>query len=191
MGKREIGELGLFDLVVFLMIAELVAISIEELEEPIMYIILPIIILIFLQIILAKLSLRFKKIRFFFDGRASLFISKGKINLKELKRQKYNLDDLMMQARQKEVRTLSEIDYAVLETDGTLSVFKKSDQNKKVYPLAIIQDGEIMLDNLKGAKISKLWVLKELEKRNICLKDVFYGYLEKNNLKIIKRKDLL
>ena len=123
MGKREVGQLGIIDLIVSILIADLVVISIENYNKSMLYTLIPISILAILQLILAFISLKKPKIRNFLDGNPSVIIKDGKINYKEMVKQKYNLDDLLVQIREKGYRSIEEIEYAILENNGTLSVF--------------------------------------------------------------------
>ena len=86
--------------------------------------------LVLLQIILAKISLKNNKIRNLFDGKPSIIINRGKVNFKEMVKQRYNLDDLLTQLREKQIRSIEEVDYAILETSGRLSVFIKGTGEK-------------------------------------------------------------
>ena len=124
MGKREIGQLGVIDLIVSILIAELVAISIEEFKQPLSYTIIPITCLVILEVLFAFISIKSRKFRTIFDGKPSLIIVNGKINYKEMVKQRYSLDDLLISLRQKEIRDLSMVEYAFLESNGKLSIFK-------------------------------------------------------------------
>ena len=101
MGKREVGQLGIIDLIVSILIAELAVLSIEELDKSIFISIVPILTLTLLQTILAYFSLKKPKFRILLDGNPSLIIKNGKVNFKEMTKQKYNLDDLLVQLREK------------------------------------------------------------------------------------------
>ena len=96
MGKREIGQLGVIDLIVSILIAELIAISIENIEDSIFLTIIPIIILVMLEIGLAFISIKSRRIRTFFDGKPSLIICNGKINYHEMVKQRYSMDNLLL-----------------------------------------------------------------------------------------------
>ena len=124
MGKREIGQLGVVDLAVSVLIAELVAISIENVEDSIWLTILPIIALVILEITLAMINLKCKKFRNFFEGKPSVIINRGKINYKEMVKQRYTIDDLLLELRQKGIKNLERVEYALLEPNGKLSIFK-------------------------------------------------------------------
>lgn len=186
MGKREIGELSVIDLIVSLFIAELVAISIENYNNSIFLSLLPIIVLVTLQLLSAKFSLKSKKIRDVLDGKPSVIINRGKVNFKEMKRLRYNIDDLLCQLRVQSVKSIEEVDYAILETNGKLSIFKKKDSDNK-YPLPIIINGELDNDTLSQIKKSKEWINNELLRKKVDLKNVFYCFYQDNNLYLIEK----
>ena len=187
MGKREVGELGIIDLIISILIAELVAISLEDTTKSIWLVIMPIILLVVLQIGSSFASLKSKNIRDIFDGKPSLIINNGKIQVKEMLKQRYNLDDLLTQLREKSVKSISEVEYAVLETSGKLSVFKK-DRNKKItFPLPIIIEGQVDYDSLKLLDKDISWLTKHL---SVDIKDIFYGFYKDNSIYIIKNNDL-
>ena len=105
--------------------------------------------------------------------------------------QRYTLDDLLLQLREKDIRSIDEVDYAILEINGKLSVFKKDDQkDKKVYPMPIILDGEVQYDNLYSINKTKKWLLNILLEKNISAEDVFYAFSKGNDLYIIKQNEV-
>ena len=113
MGKREVGELSIVDLIVSILIAELAAMSIENYKENIFLSLIPMAILVILQILVARLSLNHDKLRNLLDGEPSVIINRGKVNYKEMIKQRYNLEDLLTQLRAREVKSLEEVDYAI------------------------------------------------------------------------------
>lgn len=189
MGKREVGQLGTFDLVVFILIAEIVAMAIEH-KTNFLYNLMPVFVLVILQILIAKISLKNIKFRRFIDGKPVVIIKKGIINFKNMVEQRYTLDDLLVQLREKDIRGIDEVEYAILEINGKLSVFKKDDKDKKIYPLPIIVDGEVQFDNLYGINKTKNWLLNTLLDKDIKVEEVFYAFCKNNDLYIIKRSDL-
>ena len=192
MGKREVGQLGIIDLIVSILIAELVAISIENYDNNIFLSIVPILTLLLLQVSLAYLSMVKPKFRIFLDGNPSVMIKEGKINYKEMLNQKYNLDDLLVQLREKGYRSIEEIEYAILENSGTLSVFPyKKDKKKTPLPLPIILDSHIDEETLKILNKDKKWILNILRSRKLKLEDIFYAFYKDDNVFIIKHSDLL
>ncbi|WP_108669624.1 DUF421 domain-containing protein [Peribacillus acanthi] len=172
MGKREIGELNILDLVVFIMIAELAVISIEQPNSPIVHSIFPMIMLMLIQITSAILSLKSQRFREFVDGRPTMIITNGKIDEKAMKKQRYNFEDLLVQLREKDVQDVKEVEYAILETSGKLSVFKKEEQNQKKtktktssLALPLILDGAIQQRNLIEFDKTQEWLLEQMKKQ--------------------------
>lgn len=190
MGKREIGQLGIVDLIVSILIAELAAVSIENRDESIFISIVPIVVLVLIQVVMSYISLKHAKIRDAFDGTPSVMINRGVVNFKEMVRQRYNLDDLLTQLREQHVRTIEEVDYAVLESSGKLSVFKKSNNKFGDYPLPLILDGEVQQDTLVQIKKDENWIKKTLKEENLKIEDVFYAFYKNKGLYLIRQSDL-
>lgn len=187
MGKREIGQLGVIDLIVSILMAELVAISIENTEDSIMQTIIPLTLLGFLEILLAFISIKSRKFRSFFDGKPSLIICNGKVNYKEMVRQRYSMDDLLYSLRQKEIGSIFEIEYAFLEANGKLSLFKyKPFGLKREYPMPLILDGEINKVTLNKINKDEIWLKGELKKKNLNIKDIFYAFYKNKKIYLIK-----
>ena len=190
MGKREIGQLSIIDLIVTLLIAELTVISIDAYDESILYSLIPIVILVLLECILAYISLKKPKFRLFLEGNPSVIIKGGKINYNEMLKQRYNLDDLLVQLRDKGYRSIEEVEYAILESSGTLSIFPY-ETGKSPLPLPIILDGDIQEDTIKHLKKDKKWVYNFLDKKDINIEDVFFAFYKDKNIFIIKNDDLI
>lgn len=191
MGKREVGELSIVDLIVSILIAELAAMNIEQVDSNIFLSILPMAVLVILQIVLAKISLKHEKLRTFLDGEPSLIINRGKVNFKEMVKQRYNLEDLLTQLRSHEIKSIEEVDYAILETSGKLSVFPKENGKHGPFPLAVILDGEIQEDTLHQLKRSKAWLEEMLQLENVEKEEVFYAFYRNHQLFIIKNKETI
>ncbi len=191
MGKREIGQLGVIDLIVSILIAELVAISIEETENPIFLTIVPIAMLVLLEVIFAYISIKSRKFRTLFDGKPSLIICNGKINYREMVKQRYSLDDLLISLRQQGIKDLEMVEYAFLEPNGQLSIFKYNlFKLKSSYPMALILDGLIQKEALKYIKKDEEWLKEELNNKGLLPKDIFYAFYKKKKIYIIKNTDV-
>ena len=154
MGKREVGELAITDLVVTILIAEFASLAIENYKESLFTTLIPIILIAILQISLSFISMKNFKFRHIVDSTPSLIIKDGKINFKEMERQRYSIDDLLTQIRDKGIKSLDEIEYAVLENNGNLSTFLYD--NKKIYPMPLIIDGVIQYDTLNDINKNKI-----------------------------------
>ncbi len=191
MGKREIGQLGVIDLIVSILIAELIAISIENIEDSIFLTIVPITLLVLLEIGLAFISIKSRVVRTFFDGKPSLIICNGKINYHEMVKQRYSMDNLLLSLRQKEIKNIDEVEYAFLEPNGKLSIFKYNlFRIPSAYPMPLILDGSTQHKALKYIHKSEEWLKNILEKRNLTKEDIFYCFYKNKKLYIITRRDL-
>lgn len=167
MGKREVGELSVLDLVVFIMIGEMAVVSIDRLDQPLMSTLLPMMILLITQITFAYFSLKSLKFRKVVDGSPTVIISKGKINENAMRSQRYNFDDLLAQLRSQNIINIGDVEYAILETSGELSVIEKFKVKKsaKTSPFPLVLDGELQEENLTFINKTPEWLIKELNKR--------------------------
>jgi uncharacterized membrane protein YcaP (DUF421 family) len=170
MGKREIGELSILDLVVFIMIGEMAVISIENTKDPLTHTLVPMVLLMIIQITLAIVSLKSKKFRNLVDGQPSIIINRGKIDESAMRKQRYNFDDLMSQLREKDIRSIADVEFAILESSGRLSVIEKLKDPKKPQKngditIPLIMDGAIEEENLKRINKTNLWLRQELKKK--------------------------
>lgn len=217
MGKREVGQLGLFDFVVLLLIADVSAISLDD-EKNILTCLIPVIILSVIQKLLAILSLKIPFMRNIIDGSESIIIYDGKLNVKEMKKQNYNVDDLLSQLRLKNVRSLSQVKYLLLENSGDISVFlydeintiyslpekgqsggqsknksgsiKASFNNDDISIFPLIVSGKIIENNLKLQNIKKPYLLDEIKRQGYDLKSVYFANIEYGKLFIVKTCNL-
>ncbi|MCI8497817.1 MAG: DUF421 domain-containing protein [Bacilli bacterium] len=190
MGKREVGQLGVVDLIVSILIAELVAISIENTQDTLFMTVIPIVVLVILEILLARIALKSKKIRTFFGGKPSIIIDKGRVDFKEMVKQRYTIDDLLLELRQKSIKSIEDVEYALLEANGKLSIFEKKLFDKNC-PLPLIVDGEIQSSTLRRINKSKVWLEYMLRKNEISKEDVFYCFYKGYKLFIIEKRDLI
>lgn len=183
MGKKEVGKLSIIDLIVSILIAEIAAMSIEETERSIWMSIIPIFVLVIVQILLSYISMKNSNIRKFIDGTPKTIINKGKVNFKQMQQLRYTLDDLVSQLREQGIKNIEDVNYAILENNGKLSVF--TDNN--IYPMPIIVDGIIDYDTIKNMNKDVSWVNKILSKNKIKLEDVFYAFYTNDKTYIIKK----
>ena len=188
MGKREVGQLGITDLIVSVMIAEICAFSIETVNESIFVAFVPIVVLVILEIILGYLSVKCRAIYKIFGGKPSMIISGGKIVYKNLISQRYSIDDLLMELRKSGISSIEEVEYAFLETSGDLSIFKYKPFNlKSNIPLPIIVEGVIQEDTLKYINKDNEWLRNLLVKNNVRLNDIFYALYKSSHVYIVKK----
>ncbi|MFC7783140.1 MULTISPECIES: DUF421 domain-containing protein [unclassified Rossellomorea] len=167
MGKREIGELSILDLVVFIMIAEMAVMAIEQPKDPIIHTVLPMGVIVLIQMVFAWFSLRSKSFRELLDGKPSVIIHNGKIDDKVMKKQRYNYDDLLLQLREKDIFNVADVEFAILEPSGKLSVLKKDDEEEasQSLTLPLILDGQVQTTHLDMIGKTAFWLRKELRER--------------------------
>jgi uncharacterized membrane protein YcaP (DUF421 family) len=193
MGKREVGELSVLDLVVSIMIGDIAVLSFEDLEKPFIRQTIPMFVLAILQITLAFASLKSVKLRNLMDGKPQIIINQGKIDEKAMRRQRYNFDDLLTQLREQGIIDINEVQFAILETSGKLSVIKKSDEggSESQVPFPLIVDGEIQEKNLDKIGKNHFWLLNQLKEhgetkvKEISICGYIDGqiYIDKNEMK--------
>lgn len=182
MGKREVGELSIFDLVVFLLIAEVAAFALDDPDSNFIHALIPMIMLLIIQITVSYCSLKSKKFRDTMEGIPSIIMKDGIIIEKEMRKQRYNLDDLLQQLREQQIGSVQTVSYAFLEPSGNLSVFKKESE-QYVFPLII--DGDIQVDHLQRIGKDEKWLREELQKQLIQdVTKIFYCSYENNSLYI-------
>ena len=185
MGKREIGQLQPVELVVIIIIADVASVPMEEVGTPILQGIIPIFALVVGQLILSYLNIKSVFFHKLISGKASVLISKGKINEENLKKQRYTIDGLIEQMRVAGYGDIKDVEYAILETSGQISVIPKQDKNNVTvgdmnikteyvgYPRIIIMDGVLYKNNLKSLGYDDVWLKKKLEANNSNVEDTF------------------
>lgn len=191
MGKREVGQLGIVDLIVSILIAELVAISIENVDKTIMLTIAPISLLVVIEVALAYLSTKSRWFRQVFTSKPSVIINRGVINYKEMIKQRYSLDDLLVSLRQASIKSIEDVEYAFLESNGKLSIFKYNlFKTNSAYPAPIIVDGVIQENTLKNIRKTKIWIKLYLRNQNINLEDIFYAFYKNGKIYTILKSNV-
>lgn len=187
MGKREIGQLSLFDLVVAIMIAELAAIPMDDTSIPIHMGLIPIATLVAAEILLSYVSLKSQKARAFIEGTPSIVIERGRILSDEMKRLRYSVTDLISQLREKDVSNIEEVEYAILETNGKLSIILKADRRPVTprdlnlnpsyegLPTPLILDGVIQHVGLKRISKDEKWLRDTVISQGYTVENVIFA----------------
>jgi uncharacterized membrane protein YcaP (DUF421 family) len=186
MGKRQIGELQPFELVITIMISDLASLPMQDTRIPLIHGVIPIITLLFLEIIISVLQLKSETARLIISGKPSILINKGKIDIDIMRAQRLNLNDLIQEIRLKGYYNLEDIEFAILETNGQLSIIPKTelsnatkkDLNIKCaqdsIPITLILDGQVNHKNLKLLDRDNKWLISTLNSKNInSPKEVF------------------
>ena len=202
MGKRQIGQLQTSELVVALIIADLAAIPMANIGIPLFSGIVPILTLFIGEAMLSFISLKSQYARRIFSGKPSIVVAKGELVEKELNKQRFSIDDLMEQLRIKNVANIEDVEYAILETGGSLSVILKTNKapviredlniaaQYKGLPTTLIIDGTLVKENLSIAGINENWLQNELRKNKIgSVKDVLFAFTTPEKVLKFQLKD--
>ena len=181
LGKRQIGEMEPSEFVVTMLLANLATIPLEEPDQPITHGLVPIALVIAAEMLMAFAMLRSIRLRRVLCGKPVILIENGRIVEENLRRTHVNLDELTMHLREQEIFDLTEVKFAILETNGQLStlLFAKDRPasardagiraSETELPVTLVSDGNLMRENLAVAKRDEKWVEKELQKRNCSL----------------------
>ena len=187
MGKREVGELSVFDVVIYLVMSELLAISITDTHSSIFRSLVPIAVLALMQIAISWILLKSKRIRDLFDGKAVILIRDGCIDQQMMRKERYSIDDLMSQLHGKDLSSPDEVAFAILENNGTLSILpKKSCRVRYLHPL--ISDGVINMEVLRSIGKDREWLTQQLGKQGTTAEAVFLCLYQKDGLFVIRRQ---
>ncbi len=202
MGKRQLGELQPSELVVAIMISDLASVPMQTIDIPLLSGILPVLTLVVAEVITSYLSLKSKKIRKFLSGEPSIVIYNGHINEGELARLRFNIDDLLEELRANNCHDVSDVEVAVIETSGKLSVIPK-DKARSVtvedmglknvrcdgLPYTIVSDGTLNNDELVRSGKTMGWFEKEIKKQGIdSVKEIFIASLDAEDELFIQKK---
>lgn len=205
MGKRQVGQLQLSELVTTFLVSELAVLPIQSPDLPIHKAIIPMLFLLCIEIIVSFAVIKSPFIKKLLYGNPSIIIIKGEINQKELRKLRIGINELLEELRIKNVFDISQVEYAILEQNGQLAIFLKEehqaltigDIDKKSLSSntgdelshAVVLDGKINESNLKLISKNKDWVLSHLSKKKLKLKDVFLMTVNnKDVINIIKKE---
>ena len=179
MGKREIGQMQPFELVIAIMIADLASIPMADIGIPLSNGIIPILALLLLQLLISIINVKSIKLRKFICGSPSILIYRGKIQEKTLKKEKITINELEERLRQNNVFSFGDVEYAILETSGQVTVIQKPNKKNLTpedlglnleyegIPYDLVIDGKVMNQNLKSIGKDYNWLKKQTEKFNI------------------------
>ena len=201
MGKREIGQLQPFELAISIMIADLATIPMSEIGIPIFNGIIPILGLLLMHIIISGINLKSIKAREIICGKPRILIYRGKIDEKALKKERFTINELQERLRGNNVFNLGDVEYAILETNGEVTIIEKpekrgvkiEDLNLDVeyegIPYDLVIDGKVMEKNLKAIGKDKIWLEKELQKFHVRPKDALVVTIDGKNQIFCQKKE--
>lgn len=201
MGKRQIGEMEPAEFVVTMLIANLAAIPMQDSAIPLLSGLVPILVILGLELVLAVLTLRSIRLRQLFCGKPVILIENGKILEKNLQKTRVNLDELTMHLREKDIFDLTTVKYAILETNGQLStLLYAKDQpasakdagiraTETELPITLISAGKLLEGNLSQTHRDLAWLEDELKKRACTVKDTLLLTVDRTGKLYLVRKE--
>ena len=194
MGKRQVGELEPSELVLALIIADLAAVPMQDFGIPLLTGIIPILTLLCITMILSVLTMKSVRFRAIICGRPSIIVENGRLVQREMRRNRFTVDELMEELRMKGVTDLSKVKYAILETNGQISVLPYANQLPATaeqmglapedpgLPVVLIDDGRVLDHNLKLRGLDRAWLDRQLKKQGVRRsEDVFLLTLDEQN----------
>ncbi len=176
MGKREIGQLQPFELAIAIMIADVAAVPMADIGIPIFSGIIPILALLVMHLLLSLINLKSIWAREIICGRPTILIYRGKIDEKQLKKERFTINELEERLRSNNVPNIGDVEYAILETSGQITVIQKPEKRNTIpqdfnivpeyegIPYDLVVDGKIMYENLKTIGKDYTWLKKQVEK---------------------------
>jgi len=200
MGKRQIGELQPSELVITIMLGDLASVPMQETGIPILNGITPIFTLVIIEVLLSFVALKSRRARAFISGSPSVVIRDGKIVTEELKKLRFNVDDLLEELRSKDIVNIADVQIALLDTNGAFCVVPKATKRpltpadlnlspkEDELPYTVISDGKIITENLKKLKREKKWLEKKVLEKNMEIRDVIYASCTQSGKFVIQRR---
>ena len=201
-GKRQIGELEISELVSTILISEIAAAPVSNADIPLSFAIIPILIIISLEVIISFSATRSNIMKKLFIGTPSVLVRRGEIQPRELSKARMSLEELLCELRVSGIGTIEDVDYAILESNGKLSVTPraharnvtnadlKNNVREAGIAHAVIIDGTIKKEALDGSGKDRAWLEREIKREKLKLEEIFlFSVDDADHIYIIKRKD--
>lgn len=192
LGKRQISQLSIFDYISGIVLGGIVAMHSFDLELNLLHGLIAMAVWFLIPLLVELLSLKSKRVRDFFQGKGRVFIKDGQILEDNLQKERFTADDLLQKLRQNKIFNVADVEFAILEPSGSLSVLPK----KETQPLTpetiglrvdsireavtIIMDGQILAESLESLSLSQSWLETELERLNLSLEKVFLAQIDQD-----------
>lgn len=201
MGKREIGQLQPFELAISIMIADLASVPMTELGIPITNGIIPILGMLFMHMIISFINIKSIKMRQIICGKPSILIYRGKIDERVLRKERFTVNELQERLRGNNVFNISDVEYAILETNGEVTVIQKPDKKNLTLsdmgiqaqyeglPYDLVVDGKVMYENLKKLGKDYNWLKKQLKDLNATPEEILLATIDGKNEIFCQKKE--
>ena len=186
MGKRQLGELEITDLVITLLLSEIATVVLTDPSKPILHTIVPVLTLALLEMSTSWLALKFPKVQKLLSPKPTILIYNGKIDRKQMQKARVSLDELMCELRQKEVSDINQVQYAIMESSGKISVIKKTAESppssmqlglhlsENGMMRTVYCDGTYDDNTLRALGLDRHWVDKQLKAHGYSRANVFF-----------------
>ena len=201
MGKRQLGELEVSELVTTLLVSEIASLPIVDKAIPLAYAIIPLVTVLALEVTLSVILIKFPALKGLASAHPSVLIRRGKLDQKEMRRIRISLDELISEVRQAGIASLADVDYAILEQNGKISILTR----KQALPPSaqdlqltlkddgivhlLIRDGYVDRHNLDMLQLDDAWLERTLKKKGLRVKEVFFlGIDDAQNLYWIEKE---
>ena len=201
MGKKEIGQMQPVELVAIIIIADVASVPMQNVGTPLVQGIIPIFAILVVELVLSYLNIKFEFFHKLISGKPSILIAKGKIIEKNLKKQRYSIDGLLEQIRIVGYQDIRDVDYAILETSGQISVIPKREKmnvtcedlkikNEYVgFPRIVVMEGKVYPQNLEMLGLNKVWLKNKLKEDNVNLEEIFILVVDESNEIFYQKKE--
>ncbi len=196
MGKKEIGQMQPVELVAIIIIADVASVPMQNVGTPIIQGIIPIFALLTVELVLSYLNIKFDFFHEIISGKPSILISKGKVIQQNLKKQRYTIDGLIEQIRMSGYPDIRDVDYAILETSGQISVIPKdkdllNEAPKEYvgYPRIVVMEAKIYPKNLSALGLNEVWLERRLKEHSLKLKDIFILIVDESGKMFYQKKE--
>ncbi len=185
LGKKQLAQMSIFEYITGIVLGGIVAIHSFDTDQPFMHAVIALLLWFIIPFTIERLSLKSKRLRDFTQGKSTVVIQDGKIMEDNLKKEGYTTDDLLESLRQKDIFQYADVEFAVLEPTGSLSVLPKSENKPltpkdmglkvapKKEPQTVIMDGKVLLEPLANLSLNTNWLEAELDKMNVSIENVF------------------
>ncbi len=202
MGKRQIGQLQPSELVITILLSQIAATPMQDNDLPLLNTVVAILVLTGVEIVLSVIGMKSPKARAFLEGNPVIIVNDGKLDVKQLQRLRYTMDDVAEALRQKDIFDISQVQYAVAETNGALSVMLKpeycpltaEDAGKtpedKGMPVPVVCDGKILDAGLRLLGLKEKAIREKAEENKLRVEDIFYMTIDKTGCEnVVKKED--
>ncbi len=179
MGKKELSKVQPFELAIIIVISDLASAPMSSRGLSLLDGIIPIITLLFAYSLFLLLNHSSNKVQDIVCGKPILIIKNGKIVQKEFENQKYTVSDIMSQLHEKDIFSIAEVEYGIIETNGNLSIIRK-DEKVNSIPLNVVEDGKLSDTNIQMLGIEKSQVERMIKNKKIKLEDILYAQMDKD-----------